>query len=79
MVIDFLFDINTFEVWVRLISADLIKQAENPGTIPSLLLGSLGRLWRVHRFLPLVDLRRVVVRCLVGLRFACLLRLRPCS
>jgi hypothetical protein len=26
MVIDFLFDINTFEVWVRLISADLIKQ-----------------------------------------------------
>jgi hypothetical protein len=26
MVIDFLFDINTFEVWVCLISADLIKQ-----------------------------------------------------
>jgi hypothetical protein len=26
MVIDFLFDINTFEVWVHLISADLIKQ-----------------------------------------------------
>jgi hypothetical protein len=26
MVIDFLFDINTFEVWVHLISANLIKQ-----------------------------------------------------
>jgi len=26
MVMDFLFDINTFEVWVCLISADLIKQ-----------------------------------------------------
>jgi hypothetical protein len=26
MVIDFLFDINTFVVWVHLISADLIKQ-----------------------------------------------------
>jgi hypothetical protein len=26
MVIDFLFDINTSEVWVCLISADLIKQ-----------------------------------------------------
>jgi hypothetical protein len=26
MVMDFLFDINTFVVWVRLISADLIKQ-----------------------------------------------------
>jgi hypothetical protein len=26
MVIDFLFDINTFEVWVRLISANIIKQ-----------------------------------------------------
>jgi hypothetical protein len=26
MVIDFLFDINTFEVWLCLISADLIKQ-----------------------------------------------------
>jgi hypothetical protein len=25
-VIDFLFDINTFAVWVHLISADLIKQ-----------------------------------------------------
>jgi hypothetical protein len=26
MVMDFLFDINTFEVWVCLINADLIKQ-----------------------------------------------------
>jgi hypothetical protein len=26
MVMDFLFDINTFEVWVRLISANLTKQ-----------------------------------------------------
>jgi hypothetical protein len=34
MVMDFLFDINTFEVWVRLISADLIKQVENPATTP---------------------------------------------
>jgi hypothetical protein len=43
-VIDFLFDINTFKVWVRLISADLIKQVENPATIPLLLLGSRGPL-----------------------------------
>jgi hypothetical protein len=43
-VMDFLFDINTFEVWVCLISADLIKQVENPVTIPL-------RLSRIHDLL----------------------------
>jgi hypothetical protein len=79
MVIDFLFDINTFEVWVRLISADLIKQVENPGMTPSPLSGSPGRLWKVRRFLLPVDLHRVVARCLVGVRFACPHQRHPCN
>jgi hypothetical protein len=50
IVIDFLFDINTFEVWVRLISADLIKQVENPATIPLLLSGHRDLPWKGRRF-----------------------------
>ena len=34
-VIDFLLDINTLEVWLHLIKADLIKLCENPTVPPS--------------------------------------------
>jgi hypothetical protein len=34
-VIDFLLNINTLEVWLRLIKADLIKLCENPVVPPS--------------------------------------------
>jgi hypothetical protein len=79
MVIDFLFDINTFEVWVCLISADLIKQVENPVTIPWLLSASRGRPWRVRRFLPLVGSCHIVVSGLAGEHVACLRQRHPCS
>jgi hypothetical protein len=60
-VMDFLFDINTFKVWVRLISADLIKQVENPATIPLHLSEIRDLLWRVCRSEPQVGLHQGMV------------------